>query len=221
MSTPPTAVPTPAATAAVTAPDGAPAPDGAHVPAGGPVSGGRSPRRRRLTLGIAAVGAFAAVTTAVFGAGFGRNPAVVASTLVNKPAPPLRGITLGGIPLDLSSYRGKVLLVNVWASWCAPCRAEHPVLAAAQRDYARRGLQIVGIDMSDKPADARRFLTDMGGAAYPSVQDPHAEHAIAWGTFGVPETYLVDREGIVREKAVGAVTPDWILATVVPVLATR
>lgn len=178
----------------------------------------RPRRARRRLLGAALLAALAAIAGIVLGAGFGRDPSVVRSVLIDRPAPPLHGATLDGAPLDLRSYRGKTVLVNVWASWCAACRAEHPVLAAAQRAYASRGLQIIGIDMSDKPADARRFLTEMGGANYPSVTDPNAQIAISWGTFGVPETYLLDATGTIREKAVGAVTTSWVDAHVVPLL---
>lgn len=176
---------------------------------------------RRRWIGVAVLVVAAGAVAAVFGVGFGRDPSVVRSVLINRPAPPLRGVTLDGARLDLTSYRGKVVLVNIWASWCAACRAEHPVLAATQRTYAADGLQIIGVDMSDKLTDARRFLAQMGGAAYPSVRDPNAQLAISWGTFAVPETYLLDRHGIIVEKAVGAVTPAWVQAHVLPVLAGR
>jgi cytochrome c biogenesis protein CcmG/thiol:disulfide interchange protein DsbE len=91
-------------------------------------------------------------------------------------------------------------------------------LAATQRAYRARGLQIIGIDMSDSLADARKFLADMGGEAYPSVRDPNAQIAVSWGTFGVPETYVVDRTGMIREKAVGAVTPAWVSGHVSPLI---
>lgn len=185
-----------------------------------PTTSPATPRRWRWRqlVGVALLAGLAALTGIVFSVGFGRDPSVVRSLLLNKPAPPLHGATLDGAPLDLSGYRGKIVLVNVWASWCAACRAEHPVLVAAQRSYASRGLQIIGVDMSDKPADARRFLTELGGANYPSVRDPNAAIAISWGTFGVPETYVVDRTGVIREKAVGAVTTAWIDGHVVPLL---
>ena len=177
-------------------------------------------RRRRRALGVALLAAVAALAGVILSVGFGRDPSVVRSVLLDKPAPPLHGITLDGATLDLRAYRGKLVLVNIWASWCAACRAEHPVLAAAQRSYGGRGFQIIGVDMSDKLADARRFLTEMGGADYPSVRDPDAQIAISWGTFGVPETYVVDPTGRIREKAVGAVTTAWINAHVVPLLSS-
>lgn len=177
-----------------------------------------SKRRRRRVIGTVMLVAVVALGAVVFSVGFGRDPSVVRSVLINKPAPELQGTTLDGDSLDIGDYRGQVVLVNVWASWCAACRAEHPVLAATQRAYASDGLQIIGIDMSDKAADARKFLAEMGGATYPSVQDPDARIAVAWGTFGVPETYVVDRTGTIREKAVGAVTTAWITSHVAPLL---
>ncbi|MGH3738752.1 MAG: TlpA family protein disulfide reductase [Micromonosporaceae bacterium] len=169
----------------------------------------RSIRRRRWPW-LAAVAIAAVVVTLVLGAGFGRDPSVVPSTLIGQPAPRLAGATLDGGHVDLRDYRGKVVLVNVWASWCAACREEHPALNAAQRKHGPRGLQIIGINMNDTRADASRFLEEMGGAAYPSVFDPHARAAIEWGTFAVPETYVVNRDGIVVDKAVGAVNEAWI-----------
>lgn len=191
--------------------------DAAPAPLAAPT---RRPRWRRL-VGVAALMGLAVLAGIMFSVGFGRDPSVVRSVLLEKPAPPLHGTTLDGTTLDLSGFRGKVVLVNVWASWCAACRAEHPVLTAAQRGYAGRGLQIIGVDMSDKLGDAQRFLTEMGGANYPSVRDPNAQIAISWGTFGVPETYVVDRAGTIREKAVGAVTTAWISGHVVPLLNAR
>ena len=180
---------------------------------------GSSRRRRRILLGAAALAGLVALAAVVLGVGLGRNPTVVRSLLIDKQAPALSGTTLDGAPLDLRDYRGRVVIVNVWASWCAACRQEHPVLVNAQRTLGVHGLQIIGVDMSDTVPDARRFLSELGGATYPSVQDPKAQIAVSWGTFGVPETYLVDRSGVIRQKAVGAVTTDWITTNVAPLLA--
>ena len=181
----------------------------------------RARRHRRRLIGGAVLATLVVAAAVVFSVGFGRDPSVVRSVLIGRPAPALTGVSLDGAPLDLNQFRGKVVLVNVWASWCAACREEHPVLSAAQRTFAADGLQIVGVDMSDTVPDAQAFLTAMGGAAYPSVQDPHAQLAISWGTFGVPETYVIDRGGVIREKAVGPVTREWIDAHVVPLLTPQ
>lgn len=205
-----TSTATPSAAATRATPGTATAPQG---------PGGRLRRRhRRLLLGGVVLMTLVVLAAVVFSVGFGRDPSVIRSVLLNRPAPALQGTTLDGAPLNLDTYRGKIVLVNVWASWCAACRQEHPVLTAAQRTFASDGLQIIGVDMSDTVANAQQFLTETGGSAYPSVQDPNAQTAIAWGTFGVPETYVVDRSGVIREKAVGPVTADWIDVHVVPLL---
>lgn len=191
-----------------------PVPVAPDAPAARP---GRRRSRRVLVLAVllAAVAGVAAVLTV----GLNRDPSVVRSVLLGTPAPALAGPTIDGRAADLRDYRGKVVLVNVWASWCLACRAEHPVLAAAQRDLGPSGLQILGIDMRDTDQDASAFLTKMGGATWPSIRDANSQHAVEWGTFAVPETYVVDRDGTILKKAVGAVTPAWIQDNVVPLLS--
>jgi cytochrome c biogenesis protein CcmG/thiol:disulfide interchange protein DsbE len=178
-------------------------------------------RRRRRLLPLVVLATAAVVVTAALAVGFGRDPQVVPSALIGQPAPPLAGETLDGGHLDLTEHRGSVVLVNVWASWCDACIEEHPVLIDTQQDLGSRGLQIIGINMSDTRQAARAFLDEMGGATYPSVFDPTAEIAVAWGVFGVPETYVVDRDGIVVAKAIGPVTTGWIQTSVVPLLADQ
>jgi cytochrome c biogenesis protein CcmG/thiol:disulfide interchange protein DsbE len=160
----------------------------------------------------------AAVVAVVLSAGFGRDPTVVQSVLLDRPAPPLAGATLDGDRFDLGDHHGNVVLVNVWASWCGPCRQEYPVLEEADRELGARGLQIVGINTQDSDAEARAFLDELGGESYPSVVDPDGRIAVEWGTFGVPETFVVDRDGRLQAKVVGAVTREWIAANVVPLL---
>jgi cytochrome c biogenesis protein CcmG/thiol:disulfide interchange protein DsbE len=160
----------------------------------------------------------AAIVAAVLSTGFGRDPTVVQSVLLDRPTPPLAGPTLGGGRFDLGDHRGKVVLVNVWASWCVPCRQEYPVLEEADGALGSRGLQVVGINTQDTEADAKAFLDELGGENFPSVVDTDGRIAVEWGTFGVPETFVVDRDGRVRTKVVGAVTREWIAANVVLLL---
>jgi cytochrome c biogenesis protein CcmG/thiol:disulfide interchange protein DsbE len=169
---------------------------------------------------MAAVTGLASLTAAMFSVGFGRDASVVRSVLLDKPAPTLRGITLDGRSLDLRRYRGKVVLINVWASWCGVCRGEHEVLTATNRAYAARGLEILGVDMRDTLLGARKFLAETG-ASYPNIRDPDGQIAIAWGTFRIPETFVVDRTGMIREKLVGPVTTAWVATRVVRLLAER
>lgn len=171
---------------------------------------------RRLLAVVVVVCVAAAVS--VLSTGFGRDARVVPSAVVAEPAPDLAGDTLDGGSYDLSAEQGRVVLVNVWASWCGPCKAEYPVLAAAARGLGDRGLSVVGINTQDDPADAQRFLTEMGGEVYPSVVDTNGRLAVDWGTFGVPETFVVDRAGTVRARVVGEVTAQWIDQNVVPML---
>jgi len=147
------------------------------------------------------------------------GPAAQPAVLVGQPAPALAGETLDGGRFDLAAWRGQVVLVNVWGSWCGPCREEAPLLAAAQSGLASRGLHVVGIDVRDRPDDARAFLAGYGGAAWPSVVDPDGEHAVDWGTYALPESYVVDRRGVVVAKSTGPVTAGWIDSAVVPLLA--
>lgn len=170
----------------------------------------RSPRSVRWALMLALV-AGAAIVAVVLGAGFGRDPTVVQSVLLDRPAPRLAGATLDGHRFDLGDHRGKVVLVNVWASWCAPCRQEYPVLEEADRGLGPRGLQVVGINTQDSDAEAQAFLDKLGGANFPSVVDADGRIAVEWGTFGVPETFVVDRDGRLRARLVGAVTTGWII----------
>ena len=141
------------------------------------------------------------------------------SVLVGKPAPALVGTTLDGAGFDLTDWRGRVVLVNVWASWCVPCQQEQPLLVSTYRELAPRGLQIVGIDVRDEPATARAFQQRYGRAPWPSVDDPDGRRAVDWGTFALPETYLVDGSGTVVAKAVGELDAAWIREHVTPLLA--
>lgn len=188
----------------------------ATVAAAGAPAPGRGETRRWWGFGVAVVAVAALVV--VLGTGLGRDPSVVPSRAVGGPAPQLSGRTLDGGVFDLAEQRGTVVLVNVWASWCGPCRDELPLLGAAARGLAARGLVVVGIDTQDDPATARSFLAELGGVPYPSVDDSDGRAAVDWGTFGVPETFVVDRDGIVRARAVGEVSPAWIDQNVLPLL---
>ena len=164
--------------------------------------------------------AIAAVVAAVLSVGLERDPTVVQSVLLDQPAPALSGPTLDGGTLALQDYRGDVVLVNVWASWCAPCRREYPVLEQASRKLTPHGLQVLGINTQDNMANAKAFLDELGGANFPSIVDPDGRIAVEWGTFGVPETFLVDREGRLRSRVIGEISSQWISANVVPLLDT-
>jgi cytochrome c biogenesis protein CcmG, thiol:disulfide interchange protein DsbE len=141
------------------------------------------------------------------------DPARIPSALIGHPAPqtplpPLEGLASGGAPvpgLDPSSFKGKVTVVNVWASWCIPCHQEAPLLIDLGKD---KRLQIVGIDYKDAPDNARRFLGRYGNPYGVVGVDGNGRAAIEWGVYGVPETFIVGREGTIVYKMVGPITPD-------------
>lgn len=131
------------------------------------------------------------------------------SPLDGKPAPALAGTTLAGKHFRLRPH-GAVTVVNIWASWCGPCRQELPTLVRVQREWRHRGVRLVSINTKDGPVAARSFLHRLGVRDLLAVSDPQGRLAVAWGATGVPETVVVDRHGIVRARWLGAVHRDWL-----------
>jgi cytochrome c biogenesis protein CcmG, thiol:disulfide interchange protein DsbE len=140
----------------------------------------------------------------------GVDPELIPSALVGKPAPdfdlpPLDGLAANGQPipgLKKADLVGHVSLVNVFASWCGPCRQEHAELAALAKD-AR--IRLVGIDYKDKPENARRFLDELGNPYAAIGVDARGRTGIDWGVYGVPETFIVGPDGVIRYKFIGPI----------------
>jgi thiol-disulfide isomerase/thioredoxin len=130
-----------------------------------------------------------------------------------QPAPPLSLRRLDGTPLDLAALRGTVVAVNFWATWCAPCRAELPELAAARQDAQGRCLEVVGVAEESAREDVAEVARRL---PYPVVVDPRAGAAAAWGVTAYPRTYLVDREGRVNTVFFGALDRQRLLAAAAP-----
>jgi cytochrome c biogenesis protein CcmG/thiol:disulfide interchange protein DsbE len=145
------------------------------------------------------------------------SAAPAASSLTGRPAPALSGQALDGRRLDLAALRGSVVLVNIWASWCGPCRDEIPLLRRTQQELGPRGLRIIGVATRDGPVAARALLGEVGGGPE-SLVDPDGHLAVEWGATGVPETFLVDRAGVVRGRCWGEVTEQWLHDAVEPLL---
>src|SRR5215467_5304775 len=141
------------------------------------------------------------------------DPSRIPSALIGHPAPqtalpPLEGLMNDGAQVggfDPSAFKGKVSLVNVWASWCVPCHDEAPLLTELAKD---KRLQLIGINYKDAPDNARRFLDRYGNPFGVVGVDRNGRAGIEWGVYGVPETFLVGREGKIVYKLVGPVTPD-------------
>jgi cytochrome c biogenesis protein CcmG/thiol:disulfide interchange protein DsbE len=183
--------------------------DQGRRPAGRPPASpprGRWPRRLALAAVVAVM-----VTGGVLGARFGTDPTLVQTPLVGKPVP--------GRTLPALDGGGQV---NFWASWCVPCRQEHPDLVAAAAAYRAAGVRFVGVVYQDTPEAAREFLDELGrGQGYLYVTDPGSRAAIDFGVFGIPETFLVDRQGMVAAKITGRSTFPLLAEALDQVLAGR
>lgn len=142
----------------------------------------------------------------------------VRSALVGRAAPALTGTTLDGAAFDRAELAGQVVLVNVWASWCGPCRDELPLLAQTQRRLAPAGLRVVTINTRDGPAAARALLAEVDATRLTTVVDPDGRLAVSWGAHGIPETFLVDQRGIIRAFHPGPITPQWVRENVEPLV---
>ncbi|MGN6411442.1 MAG: DsbE family thiol:disulfide interchange protein [Nitrobacter sp.] len=137
----------------------------------------------------------------------------IPSALIGHPVPkttlpPLSGLVSDGKPvpgIDPATFEGKVSLVNVWASWCVPCHGEAPLLTELAKD---RRVQFVGINYKDAPDNARRFLGRYGNPFGVVSADDNGRASIEWGVYGVPETFVVGRDGTIVYKLVGAITPE-------------
>lgn len=145
----------------------------------------------------------------------GRDPAVLPSAMIDKPMPelalpPIEGRTEGLATADLG---GKPALINFFASWCIPCLAEHPILT---RLSAENGIPIFGISFKDKPADAEAWLARNGDPYRRIGADRTGRTAIEFGTYGVPETFLVDGDGRIRWRWPGPLTPDVVEEQLLP-----
>jgi cytochrome c biogenesis protein CcmG/thiol:disulfide interchange protein DsbE len=165
----------------------------------------------------AAIALLAAVPiVALFAYGFTRNPAEIPSPLPGRQAPAFTlAVVRGGDDqagpasgdtIKLASLAGKIVVVNFFASWCLPCRAEHAALSEAAKLYHGRPIQFLGVLYNDTPEAGDRWIAEMGGMAYPAALDHESRTAIDYGLYGVPETFIIDPKGKVAHKELGPVT---------------
>ena len=152
-----------------------------------------------------------------------RDPATLPSMLIDKPPPqmalpPLLDYKPGIDTAKLGDGK-KVVLVNIFASWCPPCQVEHPVLLKLSRDANWQSqIEIVGIDYKDKPEDALTWLSRNGNPYAAIGADQDGRVSIDWGVYGVPESYLIDRKGRIRYKHVGPLTPQVVEEQILPMV---
>ena len=146
--------------------------------------------------------------------GFRTDPRAVPSPLVGRPAPAFALTTFDGKAVSLEDHRGKVIVLNFWASWCYPaCYEEAPVLEASWRRAEAQGVVVLGVAIQDKDPASLEFIQRFG-LTFPNAPDPAGKVSIDYGVYGVPETFVIDRRGVIRRKHVGAVTEavfrEWV-----------
>ena len=154
---------------------------------------------------------------ALFGVGLTLNPREIPSPLIGKPVPtfslpPVKGRVLG---LSSADLKGEVSLVNVFASWCTACREEHPLLM----DLKKKGVvPIHGLNYKDKPENAERWLNELGDSYTRTGADIDGRVGIDWGVYGVPETFVIDRDGRIAYKHIGQLTPQALRDKIIPLI---
>ena len=179
-------------------------------------------RRRRLAVLLPLIVFLALAALFFYRLGAG-DPSKLPSALIGRPAPetslpPLAGLLRDGTPmpgLASADFAGQVTLVNVWASWCVPCHDEAPILMQLAQD---KRLRIVGINYKDQPDNARRFIGRYGNPFVAVGVDGNGRASIDWGVYGVPETFLIGRDGRIAYKLVGPITEDNLAAALKPAM---
>ena len=172
---------------------------------------------RRITIAVV----LALVPISVMAYGLRGNPRAIPSPLVGRPAPAFALPRIGdGGELTLAELRGRVVVVNFWASWCVPCREEAAALEAVWLHFREAGVVVVGINIQDTDVAARRFLAATR-PSYTNLVDLKGSTSIAYGIYGVPETFVLDREGRIRARKVGAVTADGLAREIAAIVGGR
>jgi cytochrome c biogenesis protein CcmG/thiol:disulfide interchange protein DsbE len=187
-----------------------------------PETSGATPMRRKILVALPLLLFLALAALFFFRLGSG-DPSRIPSALIGREAPkadlpPVPGLMQDGKPvpgLNGSEFKDNVTVVNVWASWCVPCHDEVPFLEELAKD---KRIRLVGINYKDQPDNARRFIGRYGNPFVAVGADPNGRAAIEWGVYGVPETFLVGRDGRIAYKLVGPLTEGNMKAVVMPAI---
>jgi cytochrome c biogenesis protein CcmG/thiol:disulfide interchange protein DsbE len=137
--------------------------------------------------------------------GLSLHPAQIPSPLINKPVPEFSLPTLSDKTLTDKNFKGHVTLLNVWATWCAACAQEHTFLLELAK---RKDIELYGLDYKDDPSDAKDWLKTYGNPYKIVANDQLGRAAMDWGVYGTPETFVIDKKGLIRYKLIGALTED-------------
>jgi cytochrome c biogenesis protein CcmG, thiol:disulfide interchange protein DsbE len=157
----------------------------------------------------------------VLASGLRRDPRALPSPLVGRIAPPFDLQMFTGGRLTSAELRGRLVILNFWASWCVPaCTDEAPSLQAIWEQYRTKGVTVVGVNIQDREAPARAFIQHFG-QTFPTGMDPQGLISIDYGVYGVPETFVIDQQGRTVYKYAGAVSEDLLAPVIVPLLDVR
>jgi cytochrome c biogenesis protein CcmG/thiol:disulfide interchange protein DsbE len=167
-------------------------------------------KHRRFSV-AAAVLLPALAVLALLAYGFTREPRYIESPIVGRPAPGFALTLFDGRAVQLQDFRGKVVFVTFWASWCPPCRAEAPMLEATWRRLQEQGVLFLGVNTQDEEPRARAFLQEFG-ITFPNGRDPDGRIAIDYGVWGLPEAFVVDPTGRITYKHIGTIGQALLLA---------
>lgn len=169
----------------------------------------------RLLKSLLPLAAFLALAALLY-RGLSIDPKLVPSPLIDKPAPEFSLPRLDRPEERVSSadFKGQVTMFNVWATWCTACRSEHHVLT----ELAKRGVRIFSLDYKDDRADAMRWLQQLGNPYVVTAFDQDGRVGIDWGVYGTPETFIIDKQGIIRHKHIGPITADAVEEEIMPLI---
>lgn len=158
------------------------------------------------------------VLVALLGIGLTLNPRELPSPLVDKPLPQfsLPRLSEPQKAFTAADMKGKVWMLNVWASWCVACRVEHPVLVELSK--TDKSVLIYGLNYKDKRDDALQWLTRFGNPYVESISDTQGLVGIDLGVYGVPETFIIDKQSVIRHKQIGPITPEVLQDTILPLM---
>ena len=179
-------------------------------------------KRRRLIVLLPLLVFLAIAALFLYRLGSG-DPSKLPSALIGRPVPdtplpPIPGLARDGAPvpgIDNADFKGAVTLVNVWASWCVPCHDEAPLLMKLAED---KRIRIIGVNYKDQPENARRFIGRYGNPFAAVGADANGRASIDWGVYGVPETFVIERNGRIAYKLVGPITPENLDAVLRPAI---
>lgn len=148
------------------------------------------------------------------------DPRTIPSPLPGREAPDFALAMLDEPDtVRLADLRGSVVVLNFWASWCMECRYEHSDLSVAATIYEPRGVRFYGVLYNDSPANGRAWIREMGGQSYPALIDTGSRTAVSYGLYGVPETFIIDQDGVVVHKQIGPITLAKLTLLIEPLLA--